>query len=102
MAEVPDQALDRPGGSVPEGTDGVALHPGRDVPQQVDLVLLGLAALHALEHAPHPAGTLAAGGALAAAFMAVEVGDAADGGDDVGRLVHDDDGRRTHARLELR
>src|SRR5690606_12348585 len=73
VAEVPDQTLHRPGGGVAEGADGVALDLGRDFQQQVDLGRVGLADRHALEHPPHPAGALAARGALAAAFMLVEV-----------------------------
>src|SRR5262245_14927697 len=60
-AEVADEALHGPSRGVAQGADGVALHPGRDVPQKVDLALLGLAPLHALEHAPHPPRALAAG-----------------------------------------
>ena len=50
--------------------------------------------------APHPAGALAARGALAAALMLVEIADAADRADDVGRLVHDDDRRGAEARAD--
>ena len=56
---------------------------------------------HALEHAPHPARAFAAGRALAAALVLVEVGDAGHGLDDVGRLVEHDDGRRAETGLEL-
>mgnify|MGYP003694638719 CR=1 FL=1 len=45
--------------------------------------------------------TLPTGRALTAALVLVEVGDAADGGDDIGRLIHHDHGRRAHPRLEL-
>ena len=54
-----------------------------------------------VEHAPHPAGALAAGRALAAALVLVEIGDAGDRPDDVGRLVHDDHGRGAEARLQV-
>src|SRR5581483_6346530 len=100
-AEVADEPLHRPGCSVAECADGMALDARRHVVEQVDLVLLGLSPLHPPQHAPHPAAAFAARRALAAALVLVEVGDAADGSDDVGRLVHDDDGRRAHARLEL-
>src|SRR5262249_47008076 len=56
---------------------------------------------HAGEHAPHPAHALAAGRALAAALVLVEIRDAGHGGDDVGRLVHHDHGRGAERRLEL-
>src|SRR6185295_4542514 len=59
------------------------------------------AAAHAFEYPPHPAHALAAGRALAAALVLVEIGDAGDGADYVGRLVHDDDRRRAKTRLQL-
>ena len=73
----------------------------RDVEQHVDLALLGAAFDHAGEHAPHPARALAAGRALAAALMLVEIRQAGDGADDVGGLVHDDDRRRAEPRARL-
>src|SRR5262245_31442885 len=72
--EVADQALHGPGGRVTQGADGVTVDPRRDVPEEIDLALLGLAALHALQHAPHPAGAFPAGRALAAALVLVEIG----------------------------
>src|SRR5438552_3001481 len=74
-AEVAQQPLHRPGCPVAQRADGVAFDLGRHVLEQVDLALLRLAALHALQHAPHPAAALAAGRALAAALMLVEVSD---------------------------
>src|SRR3546814_13066180 len=56
---------------------------------------------HPLHHAPHPAGAFAARGALAAAFMLVEIADAADRLDDVGRLVHHDRGGAAEAGAEF-
>ena len=56
---------------------------------------------HALHHAPHPAGALAARRALAAALVHVELRQARDRLDDVGRLVHHDHGRRAEARLHV-
>src|SRR5262249_40534041 len=41
---------------------------------------------------PHPAHALAAGSALPAALVLVEIGDAGHGRDDVGRFVHHDHG----------
>src|SRR5262245_38525485 len=90
VAEMPDQALDGPSGRVAERADGMALDLIADIEQHIDLGLLGLALGHAFEHAPHPTGALAARRALAAGFILVEIGDASDGADDVGRFVHDD------------
>src|SRR3954471_917320 len=81
-AEVADQALDRPGGGVAERADGVALDLLGDVEQFVDLADLGIADPQFLHHPPHPAGALAARGALAAALVLVEIADAADRPDD--------------------
>ena len=100
-AEVADQALDRPGRRVAERADGVALDLLRDVEQHVDLAALGAALGHAQHHAPHPARALAAGRALAAALVLVEVGDAGDRRDDVGRLVEHDHRRRAEAGAEV-
>src|SRR3546814_5666565 len=73
------QALDRPGRGVAERADGMALDLIGHIEQRVDLVELGIAAHQAGHHAPHPAGALAAGRALAAALVHVEVREAADG-----------------------
>src|SRR6185503_19870258 len=72
-AEMADQALDRPRRRIAQRADGVALDLGGDLEQQVDLALVGAALGHAGEHPPHPAGALAARGALAAALMLVEI-----------------------------
>src|SRR3546814_1112091 len=84
-AEMLDQPLDRPCGGVAERTDGVAFDLLGDVEQSVDLAYVGVAGPQPLHHAPHPAGALAARGALAAAFMLVEIADAADRLHDVER-----------------
>ena len=83
-----DQALDRPGGGVAQRADRVAFDLLGDVVEIVDLVDLGIAFAQPLHHPPHPAGALAAGRALAAGFMLIEIRDAADRADDVGGLVH--------------
>ena len=70
--------------------------------QHVDLGDLGVAVDHALHHAPHPAGALAARRALAAALVLVELRQARDRLDDVGRLVHHDHAPRCRGRSSRR
>src|SRR5579859_3851308 len=72
-AEMPDQALDRPGRSVAERADRVAFDLVGDVEQHVDLLDRRVALHQPLHHAPHPARALAAGRALAAALVLVEM-----------------------------
>jgi hypothetical protein len=64
--EVTDQALDRPGSRIAKRTNRVAFHLLGHIEQHVDLVMLGFALRHALQHAPHPAGAFPARRALAA------------------------------------
>src|SRR5690349_8077399 len=74
VAEMPDQPLDRPGRGVAERADRVALDLGGDFEQEPDLALARPPLRHPGEHAPHPAGALAARRALAAALVLVEIG----------------------------
>ncbi len=76
----------------------MAFHLGRDIQQLVDLGGLGVAGGHALHHPPHPARALAAGGALAAAFVPEEPRDAGDHRHQVGGLVDHDGAGRAQAR----
>src|SRR3546814_4039178 len=95
-----DQALDRPRRGVAERADGVAFDLLGHVEQRVDLADVGIAGAQAFHHAPHPAGALAARGALATAFMLVDIADPADRLNDVGRLVHHDRGGSTETRTD--
>src|SRR5690606_30992685 len=56
---------------------------------------------HARHHPHHPAGALAAGGALAATLVLVEGGEPPDRLDDVGLPVHDDDRRGAKRRTDF-
>src|SRR3546814_6397638 len=76
--EMTDQPLNRPRRRVAQCADGVAFDLLGHVEQSVDLADVGVAGAQPLHHAPHPARSFAARGALAAAFMLVEVTAAAD------------------------
>src|SRR3972149_11212601 len=89
--EMPDQPLDRPGRGVAERADGVPLDLARHLLKVIDLLDPRLAPDQAFHDPPHPAGALAAGRALAAAFVHVKVRKTRDRRDDVGTLVHDDE-----------
>lgn len=90
--EVADETLDGPGEGLAQGADCMALDLLGEFLEHVDLALAGLALLHALHHLGSPLASLAAGGALAATLVLVELGQTGDGADDVGGLVHDDNG----------
>mmetsp|Transcript_35252 Transcript_35252/g.64064 ORF Transcript_35252/g.64064 Transcript_35252/m.64064 type:complete len:454 (-) Transcript_35252:330-1691(-) len=92
-----DQPLHGPGCRIAQRADGVALDLAGDLLEHGDLALVGLAALHADQDALQPAGALAAGRALAAALVLVEVREPADGSDHVHGVVHDGDGRCAQA-----
>src|SRR5262245_59900920 len=66
VAEVAQEALHGPGGSIAERADRVPFDPVGDVDQHVELLLAALTALDAADHAMHPARPLTAGRALAA------------------------------------
>src|SRR5690625_6832824 len=72
-AEMANQALDRPGGGIAQGTDGMAFHLLADVEQHVDFLDFRLADHHSAHNPVHPAGTLAARRTLAAGFVHVEM-----------------------------
>ena len=100
-AVVPDQALHRPDAAIGERADRVPFDLPRHLLQHVDLVDFRAALHHPPHHPVHPAHALAAGGALAAALVLVELRQAGDRLDDVGGLVHHDHARRAQARLVL-
>src|SRR5204863_1636537 len=56
---------------------------------------------HAAQDAPHPARAFAAGRALAAALVLVEIGNAGNRPDQIGRLVHHDHGGGAEAGAKL-
>src|SRR3546814_11697231 len=91
-AEVADEALDRPGRRVAKRADRVAFHLTGHFLQQVDLVTLRVAGAKPLHHPPHTARALAAGRALATAFMLVDIAAPPARADAVRGCVHDDDG----------
>ena len=93
-----DNTLHRPCRRVAQRADGVAFDLLGDFQQHVDLALVGATLDHAAQHAPHPAGALAARRALAAALVLVEVAGPRDGLHQVGVLVEHDHGAGAQAR----
>ena len=63
----------------------------RQLPEHVNLGVVGLSDLEAFEGVSEPAGPLAAGSALSAALVLVELAQPQDSLDDIGRLIHDND-----------
>lgn len=100
-AEVLDETLHRPGGSITESADSVTFNLEGKLLQHVDLSKVSITLLDTVEQVDHPACTLTARSALSTAFVLVELGKAEDGVDDVGLLVHDDDGSGTETTLHV-
>src|SRR5512142_1992695 len=93
-AELLDEALHRHRRRVAQGADGLAADAVRHLHELVHVAPRRVAVLDALEHALHPRRALAAGRALAAALVGVELGDARERADHARRVVHDDDAAR--------
>src|SRR5690242_21104829 len=100
-AEMLDEALHRQRGSVAERADRAPLDVVGDVRQHVEVLGPAVAVLDAIDHAPHPAGALAAGRALAARFLEVEVRQPQQALHHATRLVEHDDGARAEHRAGL-
>src|SRR6185437_12835907 len=77
--EMPDQTLDRPGRSIAQRTDRVALHLPGHLLQRIDLGRFGSALDHAGHDPPHPAGAFAARRTLATTLMHIEFRQPRDG-----------------------
>lgn len=69
--------------------------------EHVNLPLTSLALLESAHDLLRPLAALSAGCALAATLVAVEVAETADGPDNIGALVHDDNGSSTETRLAI-
>lgn len=100
-AEVTDQTLDGPGKGLTQSADGVTLDLLGQLLEHVDLTLAGLTLLHTLHHLHGPLAALTAGSALTARLVLVEGGQTRDGANNVGRLVHDDNGSGTETTLRV-
>lgn len=88
--KVPDEPLHGPRRRIPQRADRVSLDLLGHLPQHIDLLEPRVAAPHPRHDVVQPARALAAGGALAARLVLVEVGQAGDGVDGVRALVHHD------------
>lgn len=100
-AEVTDQTLDGPGESLTKSANGVALDLLGELLHHVNLTSAGLTLLEAVHDLLGPLGTLTAGSALSARLVVVELGETGDGANDVGALVHDNNGGGTETRLRV-
>src|ERR1700679_265904 len=92
-----NEALNGPSRSIAVRADRVAFDFLGDLEQRIDFSDFGLPTHHALHDAPEPAGAFAAGRALAATFMHVEMAEAGDGIDNIGRFIHHDEAGSTEA-----
>ena len=79
---------------ITQGADGAALDVVRHRVEQRQVVGAALAVFDAVNDAPQPARAFAAGSALAAGLVLVEVGQAQQALDHVARVVHHDHGAR--------
>ena len=97
--EVADETLDGPGEGLTQCADGVTLDLLGEFLEHVDLTFLGVAGLETLHHLQGPLATLTAGCALTTTLVLVEARKTTNGADDVGALVHNDDGGGTQTGL---
>src|SRR5690606_22909615 len=96
VAEAADAPADGPRGGVGEGADGPALHLVADLQEQVEVAEVALALVDAGEQLVEPAGAVAAGRALAARLVPVEVGDAPGEAHHVGVFVEEAEAGGAH------
>lgn len=100
-SEVTDKTLDRPGKSLTQSADSVTFDLLGELLEHVNLPLTALTLLESAHDLLSPLAALSARSALAATFVAVEVAETADGSDDIGALVHDNNGCGTETRLAV-
>jgi hypothetical protein len=117
-SEMSDETLDGPGESLSQSwktistvtqkllirkhtTNSVTLNLLGELLEHINLTLTGLTVLESLHHLLRPLATLSARCALAATLVAVEVAETADGSDNIGALVHDDNSGRSETRLAV-
>src|SRR3954469_23817253 len=98
-AEFLDVALRRHGRAVGERADGLHLHLPRDLVDVVHVLPLAAAGSDLVEEPRQPGGPLAAGSALAAAFVGEEAHHVGEGVRHVDALVEVDHGARAGHRL---
>src|SRR5690606_27639570 len=102
VAELLDRARHGCGRGIAEHADRGARHVLPDVEQYIQVLLPALTPLDAAEDLGQPPGALAAGRALAAGLVGVELHDPPDLLHDAGRIVHHDHGRRAQHAAGLR
>ena len=93
VAEMPDEPLNRPGGRIPKGTNCMAFDLLGHIQQHINFLWSRITGHQPLHHPHHPACALAARGALATAFMLVELCQTPNSFDHIRRLIHHNDRR---------
>jgi len=88
------QTLNWPGSGVTQSANGMTLNLVRELLKHVDFGEVSVAKFHALEHVYHPSCSLSARRALSTTFVLVELGEAQNSIDDIGLVVHNDNGSR--------
>lgn len=91
MPEMPNRCRNRPGRSLAERTNRLALDFALHIPEQVNVRQGTFASKDFLDDALHPARAFPTGATLAAALVVVESGEGVEVPDDARVLVHDDE-----------
>jgi len=101
VSVVLDQPLDWPGSGISQSADSVALNLLSELPQHVDLSVLGFSNLHSFEGVSQPSSSLPTWSALPTTLMLVEFAQPQDGLDHISGFIHNYNCRSAQSTLEL-
>ncbi|WPK23735.1 hypothetical protein PUMCH_000980 [Australozyma saopauloensis] len=96
-----NQTLDWPSSGITQGTNSVALNFLCQLENHVDFFLSGLTGDESVHHLQQPSGSLSTWGTLTTRLVLVESGKTLDSSDNVGLLVHDNDGGSTQTGTNI-